>query len=67
MVTHTTRSTVSKARAKAAGEGQAVEEAAFSAAMAASSSGTDSWSLSRKACAPTWIRRGTSSKATESL
>ena len=53
--------------AKAEGEGQAEEAADFSAAMAASSSGTDSWSLSRNSRSPTRSRRGTVSNRTESL
>ena len=67
MVKQTVLSPFSKARAKAAGEGQAVEEAVFSSAMAASITGTSSKSLSTNSWLPTWMRRGTSSKATLSL
>ena len=64
---HTTRSADSKARAKAAGEGQEVEAALFSAPMASSSSGTESAPSSTKVRLPTWMWRGTGSKATEPL
>ena len=67
MVKQTVLSPFSKARAKAAGEGQAVEDAVFSAAMAASSFGTSSSSLSTNSFSPTWSRRGTVSKRTRSL
>ena len=59
MVKHTTRSPSSKALAKAAGEGQAVEAAAFSWAMAPRSWGTSRLSLSMNSRSPTWSRRGT--------
>ena len=53
MVKHTTRSASSKALAKAAGEGQAVEAADFSWAMAPRSWGTSSASLSMNSRSPT--------------
>ena len=62
MVKHTTRSASSKALAKAAGEGQAVEAADFSWAMAPRSWGISSASLSMNSRSPTWSRRGTVSK-----
>ena len=62
MVKHTTLSASSKALAKAAGEGQAVEAADFSWAMAPKSWGTSSASLSINSRSPTWSRRGTVSK-----
>ena len=64
MVKHTVQSPASKALAKAAGEGHAVEAAAFSAAMAASRSGMTSSSLSMNSRSPTWMRRGTVSNRT---
>ena len=67
MVKQTVRSPALKASAKAAGEGQADEEAAFSAAMAESMAGTDRLSSSTKVCSPTWMWRGTDVKRTEPL
>ena len=67
MVKQTVHSPASKALAKATGDGQAEEEAAFSSAIAVSISGTESSSLSKNSCPPTWIRRGTDSKRTVSL
>ena len=67
MVKHMVQSPPSKARAKAAGEGQAEEEADFSAAMASRRSGTTRSSLSRNSRAPTCSRRGTVSNRTRSL
>ena len=59
MVKQTVRSPFSNALAKAAGEGQAVEAAAFSWAMAPRSWGISSSSLSMNSRSPTWSRRGT--------
>ena len=63
----TVLSPFSKARAKAAGEGQAVEEAVFSASMAVSRSRISRASLSINSREPTCSRRGTVSNKTVSL
>ena len=67
MVKQMERSAFSKARAKAAGAGQAVEEAVFSVAMAARSSCVFSSSVSQYSFSPTRRHRGITSKAAAPL
>ena len=67
MVVQMTRSALRNTSAKASGEGQAVVQGPFSAAMAASRVGISSSAVSQNSFSPTRRQRGTASKSATGL